>query len=560
MPPVGTGIINVREYGAVGDGVSDDTNAIQTAINTALVTGINSSIPPFVGNTIFGAKLVFPAGSYKTTRPLVAKYINGMGIVVLEGQGVVSIYGNFPGYIIDKPDDGSNQLGLVGIEGLSIQNYYGAGGLGSANGTTLTANKPFGNAWKVGMVVVDDKFGGGISYGGAGGCWFNDTVMEVGGNVVVGQFKVGHKIVGPGVPWNLDHIIVAQLTGNPGKHGTYQLNRAVASAQTPLPIRSGPYITAITGQNTYTISTPEHFGPHAVGGGIGTGAMRMCSTGNGYIRGCSFQGVNGLDSQNSTFCETIENCTFTSAPFAGAVGAYGGQVSFKDCNFIGNSRALICGGSTNVMSSRFEINDHGIIFGQDLTGGQASGSYGISAIGNTFESNGISMALTGVNGGIIAGNKATAYPGAVQLPQGGHGDARVGLLVAAASGVVFSGNDFGIYCPGAAIDCSNNGNTVANNVVFQGCRASNGHPMGKAWQMPEGNFASAFSFDNCNNPVFELPWEDLPGNDVYFVAVTGMEYNLKDAQTNLLGANVTGGGGSHHVKVRYNGTNWRVVG
>jgi hypothetical protein len=555
-----TGIVNVKNHGAVGDGVADDTAAIQAAINAALVSGVNSAIPPHIGNSIFGGKVVFPAGSYRTTRPLVARYINGMGAIGLVAEGVVSIYGNFPGYIIDKPDNGFNQIGLVGLQGLSIQNYYGAGGFGSASGTTLTTTKTSGSGWVPGMVVVDNQFGNGLSYGGSTKTRFDgSTTMFVEGDVI-GEFLPGQKIVGGGIPDHNTHVIVSQLSGATGKQGSYQLSHPVEVNNSPVQVRSGPYITAQTGPNTYTLSRTENISPRALGGGIGSGALRMCATGNGSIRDCLLQGVNGLDAQNNTFCVQVSNCTFTTGPYPGAVGAYAGQVSFDGCNFIGNNRGLVGNSSTTVRSSRFEVNDHGLIFGLDLVG-LHTGTFAVTAIGNTFESNGVTMALIGVNGGFIAGNHATAYPGAVQLPQGGHGDARVGLFLASASGVVFAGNDFGIYCPGAAIDCSNNGNTVANNIVFSGCRATNGHPTGKAWEMPAGNFSSAFKFENSNNPAHEIAYNNLPGVSVFFpVATAGMEYNVSDAHVDAFGAVISAGGGPQHVKGRYNGTNWRVAG
>lgn len=51
-----TGVFNVRQYGAVGDGVNDDTLAIQTAIDGA--------------NRVAGSTVYIPAGIYKTTGPL----------------------------------------------------------------------------------------------------------------------------------------------------------------------------------------------------------------------------------------------------------------------------------------------------------------------------------------------------------------------------------------------------------------------------------------------------------------------------------------------------------
>ena len=52
--------ISVKDYGAVGDGTTDDTNAIQAAYN-AVATATVSNAP------LGGATVIFPAGTYKIT-------------------------------------------------------------------------------------------------------------------------------------------------------------------------------------------------------------------------------------------------------------------------------------------------------------------------------------------------------------------------------------------------------------------------------------------------------------------------------------------------------------
>ena len=50
--PAGMQVFNVKDYGAVGNGVTDDATAIQAAINAAAVAG---------------GIIYIPLGSYKTT-------------------------------------------------------------------------------------------------------------------------------------------------------------------------------------------------------------------------------------------------------------------------------------------------------------------------------------------------------------------------------------------------------------------------------------------------------------------------------------------------------------
>ncbi len=72
LPCVGTshvlpddaGVINVKQYGAVGDGKADDTEALVAAVRFALDREGRYASPPFV---------YLPAGTYRISRPIVGK-------------------------------------------------------------------------------------------------------------------------------------------------------------------------------------------------------------------------------------------------------------------------------------------------------------------------------------------------------------------------------------------------------------------------------------------------------------------------------------------------------
>lgn len=59
-----TGVINVKDHGAVGDGKADDTEALRVAVKTALDRQGRYSTPPFV---------YLPAGTYRVTGPIAGK-------------------------------------------------------------------------------------------------------------------------------------------------------------------------------------------------------------------------------------------------------------------------------------------------------------------------------------------------------------------------------------------------------------------------------------------------------------------------------------------------------
>lgn len=66
-----SGVLNVKDYGAKGDGTTDDTAAIQAALNTAAVSG---------------AVVLFPAGTYITSGSLLVA-----ANVAVRGDGMASI-------------------------------------------------------------------------------------------------------------------------------------------------------------------------------------------------------------------------------------------------------------------------------------------------------------------------------------------------------------------------------------------------------------------------------------------------------------------------------------
>lgn len=61
------GVVNVKDFGAIGDGVHDDTTEIQAALNA-------------IANGPSGAVLYLPAGVYRITSPLTYSSANALAI------------------------------------------------------------------------------------------------------------------------------------------------------------------------------------------------------------------------------------------------------------------------------------------------------------------------------------------------------------------------------------------------------------------------------------------------------------------------------------------------
>lgn len=61
-------VVNVKDWGATGDGTTDDTAAIQAALDYLATLGDGGGVTPFRRS---GGTLFFPNGTYKTTAPLI---------------------------------------------------------------------------------------------------------------------------------------------------------------------------------------------------------------------------------------------------------------------------------------------------------------------------------------------------------------------------------------------------------------------------------------------------------------------------------------------------------
>ena len=83
--------INVRDFGAVGDGVADDSAAIQAAIDEAEAQQISNNYPGSGAAVNGGPTVYFPIGVYRVNSGLTT---GSMRTVVLIGDGKVVIVGN----------------------------------------------------------------------------------------------------------------------------------------------------------------------------------------------------------------------------------------------------------------------------------------------------------------------------------------------------------------------------------------------------------------------------------------------------------------------------------
>ena len=103
--------VDVRDFGATGDGLTDDTAAIQAAIDYAMYTAQSN-----------GGRVWMPAGIYKTTDCLHLGYGVGLRSVVLEGEGYNYRGGrNFCGTTIKPTFSDRPTINIQGARGTVVR-------------------------------------------------------------------------------------------------------------------------------------------------------------------------------------------------------------------------------------------------------------------------------------------------------------------------------------------------------------------------------------------------------------------------------------------------------
>jgi hypothetical protein len=92
------------------------------------------------------------------------------------------------------------------------------------------------------------------------------------------------------------------------------------------------------------------------------------------------------------------------------------------------------------------------------------------------------------------------------------------------------------------------------NVMFLASGFTKGTGTGFDWDLPANAYTATWL--NCNiSPTWTYSQLPTGGN-----ALEGDKFTITDSTTATWGANVTTGGGSTRVLVRWNGSNWTVVG
>lgn len=294
------------------------------------------------------------------------------------------------------------------------------------------------------------------------------------------------------------------------------------------------------------------------GGASTAGCVRIGSAIGAAFRDCAFSGNVGVSTEDSAGSSSqnvlFDNCRFnnngTNTPAKALI--FGNGAVLYNCDFVGCDSGIVAYGSGfSINGCRLEDCNTAIGLGKD-SGGTARTTSAFSILGTEFEANLTDIDFLApcsgfhVEGGGIGHDGSAGYQINLTTQYG------INMRAGNAQAGVFEGCNFGGPRTIAGIAIGNASSRA--NVVFKGCQASQLGSTGIGWVLPT-NAYTAF-FDHCNTqPIWTFAQLPTGGN-----VFEGDEFSISDSTTATWGANVTTGGGPNRVLVRYNGTNWTVVG
>jgi hypothetical protein len=491
---------NVKEYGATGNGTTDDTVAIQATIDWV--------------NTNPRGTIYFPRGTYKVTSPLTLPLGSGLISLCLVGEGEAStITGNVNGFIIDRYDPTYNDSfsSTITVEKLKIINTNNVSPIvaqftGTSSGTNLTVSG------------------------------------------ITGTLAVGDYLIGMGTLPN-NARIASQTSGTPGGNGVY-----VTTVSTAV---SGADITAWRQA-------------------VVNGAIRLGTTQFTAVRDCTLSGV---------MCALYNEDDLIG--IYGQCGPNPGSNAFNCSSFpfeVMNVKFLPVAGGIVPGSFAIATGNQGVMSNCDIDGfdnGICSIGPGNYILGGIIKNCNYGV-RTGTDGLGHGQNMAMVIRGTQFINNNIAGFNVSGQGVFSNITVIGNGGQYGIYTAGGGaselctfISCLVSGSfSVAAIIledfpaqhaenasynVFIGCNASNSGA-GVAWQMPLN--APSAQFINSNNPAAQFAFTTLPDLSAGTAPEIGDEFLVSNSPTATSGnfaTVVTVGGGSNHVKLRWNGTGWMIV-
>jgi hypothetical protein len=385
-------------------------------------------------------------------------------------------------------------------------------------------------------------------------CTISGGVLTVGGSIYPNDpgsnpFSVGSQIIATGIPAATIVTISSFGTGDGSGTGTYNLS----------------------GAGGITLSTPQAI------------TSRISAPLSGFKFGeYNTEGVGVGVNLNKVSCCTIGPLTLTGTINEAASTAGGSKTTTSSCAmFIQNAAdSVIECINAGVNCAQACILFSNSLFAKDLTIQSCQSNFTSNAVTGTtaFIDNGagagspsgvaghiltVKAALTNtigiggyVTGAGVGTNPAPLIDSQVGFPSGTYqangGGANTQYVLKNTDGSSPSLNITGVAF------------TINHGVAWGVRGTGTGGITGDLTTM-DGNMKAGIQILNSNNPSgpnLSMHFSNLPGQSGVQLtfAIEGMQYDIVDANTTTFGATVSSGGGSSHVRVRYNGTNWTVCG
>jgi len=509
MPARLNDVINVRDWGAKGDGVTDDTAAIQAAIEYGRL----------LTNSFFcaGAQIFIPAGTYYIGSPplifgwtATTRSQRSAGSLSIMGAGrdATILKGNSSGFLVRKNEGNASQL--ANLTDLTIWNQSSAANSGALYAEMMGNGAYFERCHFKGFVALvfaHDQYNMTLS-----DCLFTCTASIGRADAAtpgppagsVGVFTLQSEMVNCRAEGFDVGFAVSQVGHLMGGCTAYRCN-------------TGIHLSKVA---TQPVLPPGQFQSATLRG--------TCLVSN-YIDRC----------KRAIFVDTTDNLCIAGNVITGMLGV-------PD--------------PAPMQSMSWDSGSHLVTVttpdAHNIPLGSGRPLQLVSLVPPAFTPD--RSGTQNVTANVINSTQFT-YPGPSASPGSFVGGTwnyplEHGILVKGSNGAMYVANHLPARAYWAGFDTSNFGETGTQQASF--CAAM--QPT-SAWIMPNGDWyqASSWTFVNCgkpgNAPVAFLKYTGLRGAE-------GAEFTIIDAKPQPSFGGVVTGGGSNHYKVRYDGTNFIRVG